>query len=171
MPAEWNTTKPPENPSAAERWYRLGAGLASAGRYHEALQPLEQALAYSVEEPDASFIRSLRSFYGVSLAMARGDVLRGRRLCQEAILEADPDVQLYVNLAQVFLRSNRKDLAIEVLDTALMVDPGNTGLRAMRVNLGKRRNPIFPFLDRGHPMNRYLGMVRHRMLGEVMNPA
>jgi tetratricopeptide (TPR) repeat protein len=150
-------------PTVAERWYRLGADLARTGRFHEALQPLEQALAYSAEQPAAPFIKSLRSFYGVTIAIVRGDLTRGRRMCEEAVFQGALEPELYVNLATVYLHCGRKDLALETLETGLSLSPGNRILKRLRDQLGHRSRPVFPFLKRSHPLNRYAGRLRHRL--------
>ena len=155
--------RPARPPSAAERWFRAGAELVRIGRYQEALEPLEQALAYSVDEPNAPYMRALRSCYGIAVAMARGDVARGRRLCEDAIAGGPLDAELYVNLARVYLRSGRKDLAIEALETGHTIDPGHAGVVHMCAQLGRRKPPVFSFLDRRHPLNKYAGKLRHRL--------
>ncbi|MBP7146501.1 MAG: tetratricopeptide repeat protein [Acidobacteria bacterium] len=158
------STRPTRPPSAAERWFRAGAELVRIGRYPEAVEPLEQALAYSVDEPNASYMRSLRSCYGIAVAMARGDVARGRRLCEDAIAGGPLDAELYVNLARVYLRAGRKDLAIEALETGRTMDSRHPGVLHMCAQLGQRKPPVFAFLDRGHPLNKYAGKLRHRLL-------
>jgi tetratricopeptide (TPR) repeat protein len=157
-----DTTLSSRPPTVAERWYRLGADLARTGRFHEALQPLEQALAYSAEQPSAPFIRSLRSFYGVTIAIVRGELGRGRRLCEEAVFQGALEPELYVNLATVYLHAGRKDLAVETLETGLSLSPGDRILKRLREQLGRRQRPVFPFLKRNHPLNRYAGRLRHR---------
>ncbi len=159
------TTTIPEPPvSPGERWFRRGMELARIGRFHEALEPLEQALALSVEEPEsARYLRALRSWYGLVVALVRGDFARGRRLCEEAIADGPLDADLYVNLARVYLRGNRKQLAVEALDTALAIDPAHRQANRLRDQLGRRREPVFGFLSRSHPLNRYAGMVRARL--------
>jgi tetratricopeptide (TPR) repeat protein len=158
-----DTTRSNRPPTVAERWYRLGADLARTGRFHEALQPLEQALAYSAEQPNAPFISSLRSFYGVTIAIVRGDLSRGRRLCEEAVFQGVLEPELYINLATVYLHSGRKDLAVETLDTGLSLSPGDRILKRLREQLGRRQRPVFPFLNRNHLLNRYAGRLRHRL--------
>lgn len=163
MSPDFFSTRPSRPPTVAERWYRLGADLARTGRFHEALQPLEQALAYSAEEPSAAFIRSLRSYYGLTIAIVRGDLSRGRRLCEEAILQGALDPELYINLATVYLHGGRKDLAVETIETGLSLNPGESTLKRLRFQLGTRRRPVFPFLSRSNPLNRYAGILRHRL--------
>ncbi len=157
------TSRPPAPPSAAERWYRLGADLARVGRFQDALQPLEQALAYSVEETQVPYLNALRSYYGLAVAMARGDADRGRRICEEAVMSDRGDPQLIVNLAQVYLRGSRKDLAIEAVKTALALNPKHKPAAALRDQLGVRRPPVFAFLARTNPLNRMAGRLRFRI--------
>jgi tetratricopeptide (TPR) repeat protein len=151
--------------SAVERWLQRGAELVRLGRFHEALEPLEQALAYSVDRPSGGFARSLRSYYGLAVALARGEVERGRRLCEEAIAGGALKADLYVNLARVYLRCERKQLAVEALLTALAVSPNDRTAWTLMAELGWRRPPVFRFLPRSHPVNRCAGLVRHRLLG------
>jgi tetratricopeptide (TPR) repeat protein len=155
-------TKPAGPPTAAERWFRMGLELARIGRYVEALEPLEQALAYSVDESSPVFKRVLRSYYGVALALGRGDVLRGRRLCEESIADGTLDAELYVNLGRVYLKAGRRDLAVEAIETARAIDPSHGPAAVLQHQLGQRRTPFFSFLRRSHPANVVAGKLRAR---------
>lgn len=155
------TTLPPGG--TAEQWFRRAVSLCREGRYHEALDPIEHALAAAVLEQDDRFLRRLRSSYGMVIALARGDLGRGRRLCEEAITDGPFDADLYTNLARVYVAGERKDLAVEALLTALAVDPACASARSLMGALGWRRTPVFPFLSRGNPVNRIAGKIRHRL--------
>jgi len=161
------TTRPP---SAAERWYRHGVELVRAGRYHEAIEPLEQALAYSADEPDAPWAAPLRSYYGLAVAFGRGELARGRRLCEEATSGSTLRSDLFTNLAQIYLRQARRRLAVEALITALSLEPRDRLAWEMLAELGVRRPPVLRFLSRRHPINRALGVVRHRIFGSSPPP-
>jgi tetratricopeptide (TPR) repeat protein len=157
-------------PSVAELWFKHGYQLFTEGRLNEALEPLEQALAYSVGEPRGLYMRKLRSCYGVVVAVVNGQVARGRQLCEESIADAPMDPELYTNLAQVYLSGSRRDLAIEALQTALSIDqrfrPAVDQLGAM----GHRRPPVFGFLERSHPINKVVGRIRHRLTTHPASP-
>lgn len=157
-------------PSPGERWFRRGYELARAGRYHEALEPLEQALAYTVDEPHPPFAHALRSYYGMSIALVRGEVLRGRKLCQEACFGDRTRADLFVNLARVYSHAGRKRLAVESLTTAVSISPMDRDAWTLMAELGYRRPPVVGFLPRAHPVNRVLGLVRHRILGAESPP-
>ncbi|GAB4373306.1 MAG: tetratricopeptide repeat protein [Acidobacteriota bacterium] len=156
------TTRPP---SAAERWYRHGADLVRAGRYLEAIEPLEQALAYSAEEPEAPWAAPLRSYYGLALALGRGELARGRRLCEEATAGSTLRSDLFTNLARIYLRQANRRLAVEALVTALSIQPRDREAWELLAGLGVRRPPVVRFLSRSNPINRALGAVRHRLFG------
>ncbi|MFN7966706.1 MAG: tetratricopeptide repeat protein [Acidobacteriota bacterium] len=157
------SSRPPGPQSATERWFNVGVELARNGRYTQALEPLEQAMAYSINEPASSaYARPLRSYFGLAVALGRGDIVRGRKLCEEAISDGTLDVELYVNLARVYLKANRKDLAIEAIDTARAIDPDHLVVNGLFKQLGERRSPVFTFLDRSHPINVVAGKLRHR---------
>jgi tetratricopeptide (TPR) repeat protein len=155
----------------AERWYQHGMELVRRGRLSDALEPLEQAMAYSAEEPDAHFLRPLRSYYGLAVALTRGELLRGRRLCEESIAGGPLRADLYVNLARVYKKAGRKQLAVEALLTALSVTPNDRAAWTLMAELGWRRPPVFGFLPRRHPVNKYLGLVRHRVFGAAPAPS
>ncbi|RMG45314.1 MAG: tetratricopeptide repeat protein [Acidobacteria bacterium] len=161
------TTLPPRSWGHAavfERWYRLGVELARSGEYAQALDPLERALAHARLQPGLGVTPHLRSFYGLALAHAEGDLDRGRRLCEEAVRACPMEAELYVNAARVYLLLPRKDLAVEALETALALEPDCAPAQRLLASLGRRRPPVFSFLPRQHPLNRYAGLLRARLL-------
>jgi hypothetical protein len=56
-----------------------------------------------------------------------------------------------------------KSEAIRYLRRGLMIDPANAGLAEDLERLGRRRMPVLQFLPRNHPVNRWLGRMRHRL--------
>ncbi len=167
------STIPPRgggSPSVAELWFKHGYQLFQEGRLHEALEPLEQALAYSVGEPRGLYMRKLRSCYGVVVAVVNGQVGRGRQLCEEAITDAPMDPELYTNLSKAYLAGSRRDLAIEALNTALSIDGRFRPAVEQMGALGHRRPPVFPFLERSHPINKVVGKIRHRLTTHPASP-
>ena len=84
-------------------------------------------------------------------------------LCTTAIERCPPDADLFFNLGMVYLRDRRRDLALEMFRQGLSVDRAHTELLQTLDRLRPRRAPFFPFLDRGHPVNRYGGLFRSRV--------
>lgn len=138
----------------------LEAGLAALeqGRLPEAIERLERA---HERAPDHA---RTRSFLGLAIARAEGDFSRARALCEEATKQEFFNPELYLNLAKVYLRFDRRAEALRYLRRGQMIDPGNRAIREAIASLGRRRLPILPFLPRRHPMNRALGSARKRLL-------
>lgn len=151
--------------SPSEAAFREGLELCRAKRYPEAFPHLETALALLVDEPQARHGRLLRSFYGMALAVVRGDLPRSRRLCEEAIADGPMDADLYCNLARVYSLMGKRQLAVESIATALSVNPAHGPSLQLQREIGRRRRPVLPFLSRDNPLNIALGRMRHRMLG------
>ncbi|MEM8962663.1 MAG: hypothetical protein AAGD38_14350, partial [Acidobacteriota bacterium] len=55
--------------------------------------------------------------------------------------------------------------AIDIVERGLLIDAGNSELLELRRDLGERRQPMVPFLGRSNPINRMLGLLRHRLVG------
>ncbi len=149
--------------SIADRWFAHGRALALDGRFRDALEPLERALAYSVDESDLGYLARLRSWLGVTIAMTGGSATRARNLCEEAVYVRPRDAELYVNLARVFVHADRRDLAIACCQTAIALAPDHEGAVGIIRQFGLRRKPVFGFLDRSNPVNKYVGLLRHRL--------
>ena len=78
--------------------------------------------------------------------------------------------QLYLNLAEVYLQAGRTADAIGTLEKGLVSAGRDFRIRRALEKIGKRREPIFTFLHRSHPLNRTLGRLRHRLNGPSKAP-
>ncbi len=128
------------------------------GHSAEALEYLRHAAELDQQNP------YYLSFLGVSVARSQRKWTAAVELCKAALSLKRNEAQLYLNLAEVYVAAGRRDDAIEVLERALIqirLDPRITRARA---KLGRRSQPVLPFLDRGHILNRQLGKLRHRVL-------
>ena len=107
------------------------------------------------------------SFLGVSVARSQRKWKSAVELCKAALSLKRNEVQLYLNLAEVYVSAGRRDDAIEVLERALIQIKDNPRISRARAKLGRRSAPVLPFLERGHILNRKLGKLRHRVLGHI----
>jgi Flp pilus assembly protein TadD len=99
---------------------------------------------------------------GFCIAVARGEVDKGERLCREAI-ERDPDdVFLYRNLGCVLLLAGNKEEAIRVLRMGLRISKDEGIVRKLD-SLGTRKPPVIKSLARNHFLNRVLGVILNRL--------
>jgi hypothetical protein len=85
-------------------------------------------------------------------------------LCKTAVSLRRNEAQLYLNLAEVYTSAGRRADAIATLDTAAKYCGRDARIMRQRGKLGRRSSPVLPFLERGNPLNRSLGRLRHRVL-------
>ena len=120
-----------------------------------ALAHLEKALKL-VDNP------SWYSYLGYCIAKERGQVRKGIELCQAAMeLERD-NADHFFNLGKLHLVANNKDEALRVFREG-MAKGGNGEIERKLGELGTRKPPLFPFLARDNPLNRYVGLFLRRL--------
>jgi len=147
----------PENTAITE--FKEGIKLLRNGQSFEAVEYLRHAAESNQQNP------YYLSFLGVSVARAQRKWAAAVQLCEAALALRRNEVQLHLNLAEVYVAAGRRDDAIAVLDRALLYASGDVRIRRARADLGKRSAPVLPFLERGHFLNKSLGKLRHRVLG------
>src|ERR1700674_4957784 len=89
------------------------------------------------------------SYLGVVLARSEGKWGEAERLCDSAVRMKRNQAQIYLNLAEVYATAGRRDDAVDALQTGRKF---------------ARRAPVLRFLGRTHPLNRQLGIIRHRAM-------
>jgi len=68
------------------------------------------------------------------------------------------------HLVALLARAGRRDDAMEALQAGLKYARRDVRLTIAMNKLTQRRSPILAFLGRKHPLNRQLGILRHRAL-------
>jgi tetratricopeptide (TPR) repeat protein len=104
------------------------------------------------------------SFLGVSIARAQQNWTQASELCDRAVQLKPKEIQFHLNVAEVHALAGLREMALHKLDYALGLFDNDPRLVRARSKIEKRRNPILPFLERGHFLNRQLGKLRHRIL-------
>ena len=104
------------------------------------------------------------SYLGVVLARSEKKWAEAERLCDSAVRLKRNQAQLYLNLAEVYATAGRRDDAVEALQAGLKYARRDVRLTIAMNKLTQRRPPVLSFLGRKHPLNRQLGMLRHRAL-------
>ena len=104
------------------------------------------------------------SYLGVVMARAEQKWAEAERLCDSAVKMKRNQAQLYLNLAEVYATAGRRDDAVEALQAGLKFARRDIRLNIAMNKLIQRRSPVFSFLDRKHPLNRQIGILRHRTL-------
>jgi Flp pilus assembly protein TadD len=104
------------------------------------------------------------SYLGVVLARSERKWGEAEHLCDAAVRMKRNQAQLYLNLAEVYAAAGRRDEAVEALQAGLKFARRDVRLTIAMNRLTHRRTPVLSFLSRQHPVNRQLGLLRHRTL-------
>ena len=100
-----------------------------------------------------------------------GDVKHGITLCLAALKTNRKVAEVYYCLAQLYLMSGSRKMAVEVVGQGLACGPAHIGLRETQERMGVRGSPILPFLHRDNPINIRLGRAlrgRSKKKGSVV---
>jgi Flp pilus assembly protein TadD len=104
------------------------------------------------------------SFLGLSIARAEQKWDQAMELCETAIQLKRSEIQLHMNLIEVYALAGWREKALNKLDAALRLFGNDARLKRARSKVVQRRAPVLPFFGRNHFLNRKLGKLRHRML-------
>jgi predicted Zn-dependent protease len=145
----------------AFREFREGLALLRDGDAGAAIELLRHA---AERDPENSYYVS---YYGLGLGLAEGMWSEAERLCHRAVCRGRRQAQLYLNLAEVYLATDRRQAAADTLGLGLHYLPHDPRLQMEFGRLMMRRPPVLPFLSRTNPLNRHLGTWRHTFLQHV----
>jgi tetratricopeptide (TPR) repeat protein len=138
--------------------FRVGLARLRDGDAVAAIELLRQAAKRDPENP------YYLSYFGLGLGHAEGMWGEAERLCHRAVCRGRRQAQLYLNLAEVYLSSGRRQAASDTLALGLHYMPHDARLRDEFDRLIVRRPPVLKTLPRTHAVNRVLGRVRHAFL-------
>jgi predicted Zn-dependent protease len=142
----------------AFREFREGLAKLRDGEHEEAVKLLRHAVDRDPENP------YYVSYYGLSLAHGEGKWAEAEHFCHTAVCRSRRQAQLYLNLAEVYLGSGKRQGAADTLARGLHYLPHDARLQAAFGRLATRRAAVLPFLPRASTVNRKLGKIRHRFL-------
>ena len=138
--------------------FRVGLARLRDGDAVAAIELLRQAAKRDPENP--YYI----SYFGLGLGHAEGMWGEAERLCHRAVCRGRRQAQLYLNLAEVYVASGRRQAAADTLALGLHYMPQDTRLLEEYNKLIVRRAPVLKKLPRAHVANRVLGALRHSVL-------
>jgi tetratricopeptide (TPR) repeat protein len=141
--------------SQAAEIYEKGLQALSNGHEYLALVCFEQATNLEKAPLYCSYL-------AFCMAKARGQYREAIALCGEA-LEKDPvnPVQ-YVNLGRIYVLAGQREKALETLRQGLQYQQNDEILRELEI-LGMRSRPVFPYLRRENPLNKYCGLLLKKL--------
>lgn len=140
--------------------------LLKKKKYESALKLVTAALEQYPDEP------ILLSYYGYLEALVHKNYTHGINLClkaREIVLEKAISGReffnpiLYHNLGRVYLAAGNKEDAFEAFRMGLIFGNENEDLLCEIRELGMRRKPVVPFLQRSNPLNKYLGKMLYNL--------
>jgi Flp pilus assembly protein TadD len=136
--------------------FKEGVQLLKSGYPQKALPELRRCV--ELESANPYYL----SFLGLAIARSEKKWAEATKLCETALQFKRKELQLHLNLAEVYLLAGQRENAVITLDQAKESFGANARLAKARSRIEKRRAPILPFLDRQHPLNKSLGKLRHR---------
>jgi Flp pilus assembly protein TadD len=131
------------------------------GRFREASVLITQALKMAPDNP--VYI----SYLGYCIG-SLGNVDAAEKMCRRAMQLAPTLPIVLVNLGRILVEKGLRKEARVLLAQAYSIDNTNAPAALELSRLGVRRPPVFPFLKRNNFMNKYAGILRHRLL-ELLN--
>jgi len=145
-----------ESEALEEFWE--GLALLRGGKARDALLHLHRSLR--LDAGNAFYL----SYLGLAIGTADGNWDRAEDLCQNALSMDWQQPDLYLNMAEVYRRTGKKDDAVWILKAGLQMTGHDGSLREALNRLGVRQPRVLTFLDRRHYLNRNLGKLRHFLL-------
>lgn len=131
-----------------------------------ALDVLRGALGHY---PDDPFILS---YFGCLTSILERNHEEGIKACKKAINYLQLSMPFgqeffyptfFLNLGRACVAAGRKKDAILAFKRGLRADGENGEIVQELRKLGVRRQPVAPFLERSNPLNKYMGLVLHRL--------
>jgi len=145
---------------SADGQFRKGMAALNARDATRAVTFFEEAICTErlsgAIRPRARFL----SYYGLARALANGATREAVQACELAVARDSFDPTLHLNLARVYLLAHRTTRALEILERARRLHPGDRALESLLARVDRRAAPTLTGLDRDHPLNRFLGRVR-----------
>jgi len=136
--------------------------LLRRGKGRQALDTLREGLE---SYPTDAF---LLSYYGCLIAIVENNTKDGIIICENAIKALDISMPFgseffypvfYLNLGRAYLKAGKKTEAVRAFQQGLKSDPENSDIQREIRKLGSRKKPPVPFLKRGNPINKYIGLL------------
>lgn len=143
---------------SANEQFIAGKRYLKEDNIDKALRAFEKA--YREDKEDAEHM----SYYGLCKALRSGEIGFGLDLCTEAIKKEFSRAEFYLNLGKIYLAAGNKKVAIKVFQKGLKYEPENEELNKYLIELGFRKRPIVPILERSNPINKYLGIIFRRLI-------
>ena len=128
------------------------------GEWHSGLHYLLQAEGV---DTDVTLPGLYYSYLGHALARCERRYEDATDLCERGVALQFHEPETFVNLAWTHMLAHDRKRAAQTIARAIKLHPRNTELKTLAQKIGLRRPPVLGFLPRTHPLNRWLGQLRH----------
>ncbi len=130
--------------------------MAETGRYSEALRIFKKNVLSTLSPSE-------QSIYALCKALVEKEYDYAVNLCISAAAKEFYNPDIYLNLGKTLVMSGRKTRALKAFRKGLRFDEHNELLIAEIKKLGRRRAPAISFLPRGNVINKFFGILSHRV--------
>jgi tetratricopeptide (TPR) repeat protein len=102
------------------------------------------------------------SYMALCIAKERGQYQLAVTLCEKAKAREPLNPVHYLNLGKIYLIAGKKSEAIRTFRDGLSREKNPEIIDELN-RLGTRKPPVFPFLKRNNPINRFFGLALKKM--------
>ena len=103
-----------------------------------------------------------QSYLSYCIATERGQIHEALKLCNNAISREPDNPVHYLNLGRIYLHAGKRDEALLTLRNGLSFGE-NQMIKSILEKIGNREPPVFSFLPRSNFLNKYCGILLHRL--------
>jgi predicted Zn-dependent protease len=140
---------------STDNLFRRGVDLLRDNNSLGALACFEKAY-HEIKSPE------LQSYLAFCIAVERGQTSEAVNMCSNAISREPDNPVHYLNLGRIYLKAGMKEKALMTLRNGLSAGHDEEILSLLDT-VGKRKKPVFSFLSRRNFINKYLGIILHRL--------
>ena len=142
--------------------FKNGLEMLSANRNEEALAFFESAMKLAGDSQVVDRKMKYLSYYGLSVALTHRPTREAIQACEIAAKSNFFSAEMQLNLGKVYSLAGKTTRALAAFERGLQRNPNSEALKAEVAAAERRRGPVIPWLDRKHPINRFLGRARAR---------
>jgi tetratricopeptide (TPR) repeat protein len=140
-----------------EEYFNAGMFLFERGKYVEATVAFKAAFEGNNKEP------KYMSYYGYCLVKTGKMPKEGIRLCELACKREFFRPELFLNLGRAYVINGNKRKAHHAYRKGLSIDRDNRDIINDLHNMGIRKKPVLPFLERKNPLNKLAGRILYKL--------